>query len=709
MKNFKSDSTSTTININSISIFLLLFFLFTNSILYAQKRSKKDISESYKDKNLQEIKEELTELKSKIEAAQSVSNLRISGGPILDIESKYITNFSMTKGDDDVIKRFNTFKDNISFDQQVIDETSEVDVHLYYKLNYYPESYADIDLKKTEFTINTLYFFDGKKKEINSKEDEFTIEELKKIDSVSITYSYQYLKDYDKITLNKKVKKSDDDKITLSYIYNDEVEFKIDSSLNSKLLYIEAIDSTGKALRVKSKFKSTTNSDAQQEKFLEELKAFAEQSIKQIESKKIKNKEELINYMYKNQPVKLEPKEISMVTHFNTYAGNIESINIYINPIIIDKSKTFYISTNTQYKNGLEIAIKNDKYGLIDKNGYWVIAPKYEYISGSFIDNYYTISHNDTKTLHLFNVKNKTLKPVPYFIMTENIYGNRYLEISSSPYSNIEKGLVDLKTSEIILPPKKRSLDANNTFFMSIIYHEGNKPSFYEVFRFSDNKKVLEGEFENVILDNDNIIVEYAVELNEKPNGGYMSSMRSGVRKYYHNYYDIYDVNGKKINKKSYNDLPDNENFSKENLLLVEQSADRNNNEYEYAFINRKTKQLDIDLSSYSIVKSFSNGLAVVCDKTSKKYGFINPKGELIIPTMYSRANHFMGGTAAVGLRVSDNSYKTVLINEKNEIIFTFPDAIISYSSKHDAQEATYYCRNKKTYNHKGKIIKENY
>lgn len=83
---------------------------------------------------------------------------------------------------------------------------------------------------------------------------------------------------------------------------------------------------------------------------------------------------------------------------------------------------------------------------------------------------------------------------------------------------------------------------------------------------------------------------------------------------------------------------------------------------------------------------NFSEGLAAV-SIDGKKYGFINPQGEVIIPFIYDHITPFVNGTAAVGIsKETDgkliNQY--FIINKKGERISDIFDYIHWRNNKHE-------------------------
>ncbi len=695
---------SSTANIQSFFIFILFSVIFSNA--YSQN-TRESIAKSFTNKSILEIKNELTKTKSQIIQMQSLSSLRISGGPAKEVGTKYINNFSADSSLDIFLNYFNHHLKEVSLHQKINNDTSFVSIKEPYNLRDYPNSYSEFNLEKPKLSLKTVYSKNGKRLKTRPYEDyfqEFYSTNLKKIDSVSLLFKYQYLKKIDKITLNKKQKTAKQKKIILSSIVDDKIEFKVDSLLAEKIIYIEAIDSTGKALWKKSSFTSSSNTKPQ-ELYLSEVVNMITTIVEKINTKKITSKDKLIDYLYKNQPTKNNSsKKASKKIYYNTYAGKVTAIHIYTNPVIVNKEESITVLNTTSYINGVTIATKNDKDGLINTEGKWVVSPNYERISKYFIPNYFYIDSDSDRKLHVFNKEKKKLIPVNYRIPMKRIYNDRYLKIYGD--YNTEVGLIDLKTQKIILSPIERDLEVDSKFYLSEKKIDSRNNS-YEIFRFSDHKKIIEDTFYEVIFNDDLIIVKYNKEIPEKPKGlGYVSSVIKGVKKYYYTYTAVYNKNGEKINKTLYNYPPDNAVFGKDNLLLVDKKKDRTKSDYEYAFINKNGQEQNFDLTAYEKVKSFSNGLAIVKDKISGNYGFINTKGALVIPTIYDSANHFIGGSAMVNYTDKKGKYKTALINNQNKIIFTFPEYVYSYTSKHDAKKAKYITRNKGKFNHKGEKIK---
>ncbi len=120
--------------------------------------------------------------------------------------------------------------------------------------------------------------------------------------------------------------------------------------------------------------------------------------------------------------------------------------------------------------------------------------------------------------------------------------------------------------------------------------------------------------------------------------------------------YGVIDKNGKTVIDFEYDNL-DNLN---ENLVTYNENG-------KFGFIdivkNQKSKAI------YDNIKKFKGGLAPVC--VNDKWGFINTKGEYVIPPKYYAVSNFSEGLAAV----SSSEHKTDgYINKKGETVIPFKD-----------------------------------
>ena len=83
--------------------------------------------------------------------------------------------------------------------------------------------------------------------------------------------------------------------------------------------------------------------------------------------------------------------------------------------------------------------------------------------------------------------------------------------------------------------------------------------------------------------------------------------------------------------------------------------------------IDKVTPELAKTVSKYDKVFKFHEGLAPV--QKDGKYGFINKRGEEIIPCKYDKAEEFYKGLAVVAKKISENEYRYGCINIDDEMV----------------------------------------
>lgn len=87
--------------------------------------------------------------------------------------------------------------------------------------------------------------------------------------------------------------------------------------------------------------------------------------------------------------------------------------------------------------------------------------------------------------------------------------------------------------------------------------------------------------------------------------------------------------------------------------------------DYKIHLVDKNGREVKYD-SDITKVDLFSSGLSMV--KKNEKYGFINKKGEVVIPFMYDSAFAFDGDYTVVS-KIEDSKEKNYIINNKNRII----------------------------------------
>ncbi|WP_417785166.1 WG repeat-containing protein [Tenacibaculum sp.] len=326
-------------------------------------------------------------------------------------------------------------------------------------------------------------------------------------------------------------------------------------------------------------------------------------------------------------------------------------------------------------------------YGIMDFEGNWIVKPIPNQIY-HILGNYYEINGNGyaNDKLYYLNLKTKQLELQPFFMAFKKIYNKDYATISKVSNTNAIQGLINFKTQEVLLEAKYDYLDANKTFY----WVKETQKSPYIIYRFSDQRKIMEGNFEDVNFYND----YFVVETNKK------NIINKGT---YYRQHNFYNDNGSQINSVNIVSIPSHHSFGKDNLLPIK---DVNGDKY---YIQKSRGKAPINVKDYQKIGLFSYGLAPVKHKKNNLYGYIDTKGKLVIPCIYRDANIFVGDTALV----TTTKGNQVLINLKNKTVFVFPSYVYRYTNSPDKHYGKYTIRNGNgkhiTYNHKGEKINKQY
>lgn len=135
--------------------------------------------------------------------------------------------------------------------------------------------------------------------------------------------------------------------------------------------------------------------------------------------------------------------------------------------------------------------------------------------------------------------------------------------------------------------------------------------------------------------------------------------------------YKIIDLKEENLNNKTYTSFGDIK-FSEGLLPCV-----------------RDDKTFYIDVTGEEVISfnglglGFSDGLAAVCDTTTKKWGFINTSGTIVIDCKYDNVENFDNGISAVQTISNDNSseIKREYINKYGETIYSpYSNHLMKYS-----------------------------
>ncbi|WP_171047971.1 WG repeat-containing protein [Pedobacter xixiisoli] len=648
--------------------------------------TKNDIKNQFKNKSLTEVKEYLERQNKEIEKLIRLSStsLKITPGDV-DLKEVKTTEKFDNSPKEQIIKQFNKTLDRLYFSPQVVYPNTDLNINYSAgSLVYSAKDYDDYKFPEPVLKLKKVYFQDGKTsnfdKEIHGRNDKTTdeIKGTKWIDSIELEASYHYPEAMPVITLSpeKPLQQFTDGKIQLISVNDGKANLKVSPAVKEKIMKVEGINSAGKSIEQYGSSSSSNSSNFSVE-FLAQYYEAGKSVIEKIDKSAYKDVDELTEDLYSKIPKEDKNKPENLVNATYNFRGNITQINVFLKPeqSAINNYR-FVLQNSIKYPDGFGVAYnKNELAGILDKDGKWIVQPVHDRLS-HYKGNYFMgeVADDGYRTVLWLDKANRKLVPFNYrFYRDESIF-DKYYAIEDG--INGPKGLIDIKTNKVLIEPTLNNIVVKGNYIVLRDHNETN------TIINKDLKKVLTVEGYNYKINDDFIFIS-------KP---YTSKEKFADYSVLSNIDDIYNAEGKKINKEDYV-IETFDFFGIDSLLLVKNKLGKK------LFINTKGDVV-IDGSKYKDVRPFSSGLAPV-KNAEGNWGYINSKNVLVIPFMYNEAKNFSKISAMVQ---TNKGYQ--LIDHNNNVIKKFDDGFRSYSVKKDADNLTYYNYNGNTYNSQGEIHK---
>ncbi len=632
----------------------------------------------FKGLSLPQIKDVLKQQLGQLEEWQDLSSFKLSASPESEtIEVVYTEQFDPIPAATSNAK-YQDYFNSIGFVQNIAGDTSYLETN-YRKYDLYENVGRISDFEDTplQFKIERAQFVSHAPAlpVIVTKSGEANVESVQRISALEATATYSLPEQVKRFYFNHKSNASQNE-IELIAINGSEVVLTMPREVYDNILRVEAMDKQGKALQYQGSSAHFNNIN----KFFDQLHNFLSDAIERIDSGKIDNRDQLLAFFVDNFPPEEEVTEDNPPKTIASYyfSGQAIAVTVFMKPEYKEYHYTFALKPREDhYINGVTVGMDSSQktYGLIDEQGVWVIEPKYGHLESNLGDYYSVVQVNGDRynsQIYFLNRTDKKLEEQPFNMMNTELYQDKFVIINNLDSNNTHiYGLLNIETNQILLPVEYDRVIVDGSFYIGMNYNNKTEERSYSIYRQSDSKQILNGVFNNVVVDGVNIITQSYVDPKDH------QVHNSIGEAHYYTYYDIYNVDGTKLNSESYFDLQGD--FGIDGLIPV---IDTQGGHY---YIDRQAKTADFDLSEYQAIEGFSNGLAAVQGKNGQ-YGYINTQGKLAIPLMYKSANYFQGGTALVYLE--GGQYQ--LITPDNQVVTTFTKSLGAYSSEKDGQEASY-------------------
>ncbi|VVP31266.1 WG repeat-containing protein [Pseudomonas fluorescens] len=670
--------------------------------LYARTE---ELRKTFTGKELADIKTMLEENINELESLSSDLSIKFSADSPSEEDNVNIPLVDPPTASK-IKSEFKNYLDSLSFEQKIHGDTSSIrtDFREYELIAKTPDydlyNYDDIQLK-----TESVHFKDGTSQNAIELEDGGVsqVRATKRIVSVDMSATFTVPGAVTKLKYTEKNRTSQEG-IALESITEGEVTLIMPPSVHDKILYVQAIDSNGKALKQYGQSANTNN-----KYYLEKLKQFSVDTVERINQGELNNKDQLIKYLAHHLPSEADVEKEHPPQTVATYqfSGRPMSIIVFLKPEGLVQIHNFTINkTQDNYENGLTVSSQQQNGelgGIMDEQGQWVVQPAYRRLFQK-VDNYYGAEDSQgADHVYLLDRQKKKLIIQPFHVMDTQLYQGRFIVVNQSPDNNLVKGLVDVNSHELVLPLKYYQISIDGKFIttMRVSKRKSRDIFNYEVYLQSNKQLIVQGEFDDLEVDDDLIIVNQATRSPKEISERVIQAGDGDGNNVYYNFY-IYNMAGEQLNKEPYMNIDDS--FGKDGLLRV---TDIRDNSY---YINRQAKKTSFDVGFYKQIEPFSNGLAAV-KSIDDKYGYIDTKGDLVIGFLYDGALPFVGGSALV-TKLGQGSF---LITPKNKILKSFNFAYQNSDIPKDGQTARYTFVNYPedgdnvvtSYNERGELIPE--
>ena len=429
--------------------------------------------------------------------------------------------------------------------------------------------------------------------------------------------------------------------ITLDTITGNKVYCTIPDIDQEDNVQIEAYYKNGKILSKKGSSSNTFISDSKRQMYQQWISTL-QTAKEQVNKGSIQSSKDLEAFLTAHPVASTETDKQSYKTAVYTFAGPVNKVAFIVTDSIL-QTETFNISPALKYGDNTDefiaIDLATQKTGLLSKEGKWVVQPQFNEHFRPLNRYFYTDQINDHENTYHYNPATKNLQQVHYNLDDPEIYDGKY--VKTEPHTNGPNGLADVATGKIVLP------------------------MVYEHLRFRSKKFWEAGQHgKEGILNQELKMVIPVVFDNADVTGDYLLVKNEGAPA------DIYDAKGKNITNGKYDDIKGSFN---DGLLLVgkRHTSKEGYISTNYYYIDPSCNvKIDVNAKGYEDCEAFSAGLAAAENKNGD-YGYINTKGELVIPFQYKWARYFYPTSRLALVKQQDDSY--VLINQQGKVVKKLP------------------------------------
>lgn len=536
---------------------------------------------------------------------------------------------------------------------------------------------------------------------------------LKRIDSLKATASYTVPTKMAtvKITAGQKSISYRTAKIYLDAIDKNQVRFRVDTSINDDLLEVFALTRGGKLVDHSGYRNSSNKNDGTLTKFMEQVVAFLDKSVADIDAHPADTKDALISRIA-DRLEKLQLPEKSGVNYKEyEFKGNVQTLVLYFreDKRIFSKDVTAYNKDKT-IKEYYTFSDATGKQGLCNAAGKIIIPAQYESLE-QVNDNYYYSSKRGGRDINFYLDKQAQKLHLMHGVDFLDDQGNgmvvsRHITKEDTVnYDNEYKCALYDSHGKQVLPEQYASLEVLG----NVVFYQLTKDGKYGLLGI-DGKKISGPEYDAikaavdirteerlpvVLLQKDGLYgmmnetgkllcpLRYEAPITFSEGKAVVSQTKQGKE-----LYGLVDQGGRDLVPLQYDYISD---YSDGVAIYGK--------DQKYGLLNDEGKT--ITGAVYGWAGELSDGMVVVKDEKGK-YGVVNTKGVLAVPCRFSEIKDFEAGYAFV---FTEDLYG--IIDKTGKFMMQAPrPSSYGMSTNWKGKERTYQI-NGKQYNYKGDPIKD--
>lgn len=468
------------------------------------------------------------------------------------------------------------------------------------------------------------------------------------------------------------------EKIQLTLWNDKEIGFVLPVSVLDAVLGIDAIDGQGRYLTEKGSNSSSFPSERKRNQ-LNELSLFYTKAIAMVRKKRLKSAQELDAYLAENSPIidDLSPNNSLKNYHFSASPSEVrlyvKDKNSSTTSMTINNTPTTTYSTPKNRRVATDYA--THKKGILNEKGHWLIQPTYFSIYNSN-DYFFSVKNAATSSIENYwlsvdGEKWKNIGTIDTY--RQEMYGS-FLIVENKV--NGPKGIFNITTGELVVPTIHDNIYESEGLFIV------RDDETYTVLDHQAHPLIARG-FSRITID---LPFIYALPHHANAFTGYQ----------------IYTKKGKQIGQDY---LCDGTPNAGDDLVLVyQQNKEQSHRRYYYLDTTGRVA-IAQDPKTYEKAERFVHQRALWKLKDGA-YGYVDTKGKIAIPFMYTNANNFRDQYALVQYTKNSNQTWIGLIdrNGKEHVRFAQWPYYISYDK--DQKTWIYVIDDQTIYNGEGQLIK---